>query len=248
MYPDSVVHFFLIGTLGMLLGALFFLFLGFRYSGNKIFHVIVFFVAAVGTASYYAMYTGIGVMNKTNDAPPRLIFWARFVDWIITTPLILLCLALLAKANMSTTVSLIGNNILMVVVSFVGAMVLAPYKYIWWTAGMVFFAIVVVQLLIQLNEAQRTLSPGAADTLKTLTILTCLCWSVYPVVWVLGSEGIDTMKLPVEVGILCIADWISKVGFGGFLLMQFDSFEEGADVSGTMGETTKMLRPTSELV
>jgi len=243
VYTQSVQHFLLIGTLGMLVGAVFFLLLGAKYQGNKLFHVIVFFIAAVACCAYYAQWTGMGVVLKTTETPPRAIFWARYVDHFLTFPLILLATALLAKSNMSTIVSLVGNSILMVAVWLIGAFVLAPYKYIWWTAGVAFFAIVVVQLLVQLSDAGRVLSPSASDALKVLTVITCGSWVIYPIVWVLGSEGLDTMHMSVEVGILTLTDWTSKLAFGAFLLMQRDVFED----LDTLGETTK-LRPTSELV
>jgi len=243
VYTQSVQHFLLIGTLGMLFGAIAFLLLGARYQGNKLFHVIVFFAAVVSCCAYYAQWTGMGVFTKTSEDPPRIIFWARYVDHVITFPLLLIATGLLAKSNMSTLVSLVGNSMLMVIVMLIGALVLAPFKYIWWTAGVAFFAIVVVQLLVQLNESARVLSPSASDALKVLTTIICLSWAVYPICWVLGSEGLYTMHMSVEVGLLTLVDWTCKLGFGGYLAMQRDAFED----LDTIGETTK-LRPTSELV
>eukprot|EP00961_Rhodomonas_salina_P022461 302100-Rhodomonas_salina.1 len=53
---------------------------------NTVMHVLVFFIAAVSACSYYAEWAGLGVEYKTTDTTPRVIFWARYLDWVITGP------------------------------------------------------------------------------------------------------------------------------------------------------------------
>jgi bacteriorhodopsin len=85
-YPNSVRHFLLIGFLGMFIGAIVFFYMGISRKVNTITHVLTFFIAAVAACSYYAMWAGLGVEYKTTDTTPRVIFWARYLDWVITTP------------------------------------------------------------------------------------------------------------------------------------------------------------------
>ena len=85
-YPNSVRHFLLIGFLGMFIGAIVFFYMGISRKVNTISHVLTFFIAAVAACSYYAMWAGLGVEYKTTDTTPRVIFWARYLDWIVTTP------------------------------------------------------------------------------------------------------------------------------------------------------------------
>jgi hypothetical protein len=85
-YPNSVRHFLLIGFLGMFIGAIVFFYMGISRKVNTISHVLTFFIAAVASCSYYAMWAGLGVEYKTTDTTPRVIFWARYLDWIITLP------------------------------------------------------------------------------------------------------------------------------------------------------------------
>jgi hypothetical protein len=47
---------------------------------------VSFILPAVGAMAYYAMWTGLGVEFKTTDSTPRVIFWARYVDYVITLP------------------------------------------------------------------------------------------------------------------------------------------------------------------
>jgi bacteriorhodopsin len=85
-YPNSVRHFLLIGFLGMFIGAIVFFYMGISRKVNTITHVLTFFIAAVAACAYYAMWAGLGVEYKTTDTTPRVIFWARYLDWVVTTP------------------------------------------------------------------------------------------------------------------------------------------------------------------
>jgi bacteriorhodopsin len=49
--------------------------------------------------------------------------------------LLLINLALIAKADTSAMVSSTGNSVLMVISFLIGAMNIAPFKYMWWFAG-----------------------------------------------------------------------------------------------------------------
>jgi bacteriorhodopsin len=91
-YPNSVRHFLLIGFLGMFIGSIVFFYMGISRKVNTVSHVLTFFIAAVASCSYYAMWAGLGVEYKTTDTTPRVIFWARYLDWIITLPVIRLAL------------------------------------------------------------------------------------------------------------------------------------------------------------
>jgi hypothetical protein len=38
------------------------------------------------SSSYYANWSGLGVEYKTTDETPRVIFWSRYFDWVVTGP------------------------------------------------------------------------------------------------------------------------------------------------------------------
>ena len=85
-YPNSVRHFLLIGFLGMFIGAIVFFYMGISRKVNTVMHVLTFFIAAVSACAYYAEWAGLGVEYKTTDTTPRVIFWAHYLDWVITGP------------------------------------------------------------------------------------------------------------------------------------------------------------------
>eukprot|EP00961_Rhodomonas_salina_P123504 1663861-Rhodomonas_salina.1 len=62
-------------------------------------HVLAFIICAVAMCAYYCMWAGVGVAFKTTDSTPRVIFYAKYVDQVVTAPLVLLVLALIANAK-----------------------------------------------------------------------------------------------------------------------------------------------------
>ena len=135
--------------------------------------------------------------------------------------LILADLALLSRSDTPTIISLVGNMVLYVICGLIGALTVAPYKYMWWVASLIFLIIVFMLLLQRLNNAEGY----GGDALKGLTWLTILVWLVYPIVWIVGSEGTGALGLSQEVGIITIADLIAKIGFGFYLLANVDAPE-----------------------
>lgn len=85
-YPNSVKHFLLMGCLGFAIGSGVFLYLTIMRTKSSVTHSITFLVGAIGAMAYYAMWTGLGVEYKTIDKTPRVIFWGRYVEQLLTQP------------------------------------------------------------------------------------------------------------------------------------------------------------------
>jgi len=143
----------------------------------------------------------------------------QLADQFCMWQLILVDLALLSKADTPTIISLCGNMVLYVICGLIGALTVAPYKYMWWVASLIFLIIVFMMLLQRLNNPEGY----GGDALKGLTWLIIIVFIVYPIVWIVGSEGTGALGLSQEVGILTIADLIAKIGFGFYLLANVDS-------------------------
>ena len=115
-----------LGFAGMAAGAAVILFLAKRRTATEeadgIIHGIVPIIAA---CSYFAMATGQGslVLPAGPDAAEaaRQFYFARYIDWVFTTPLQLLDLAGLAGASSETTFILITLDVLMIISGLIGA-------------------------------------------------------------------------------------------------------------------------------
>jgi len=226
-FPNSVRHWLLIGCLSMMIGAACAIYLAFGQSdgaqdddiplNNKgdekpkpltlqMRTVLGFIVCAVAMVAYFGMWSGVWVEFKTSGSTPRVIFFPKYLDWIITTPLLVTMLGLVGKADTATLVAMVGNDVLMVLCWLVGATLTAPYKYVWWVLGVMFF--IVVLLLVA-----RVVERGRNSNLRTLGLILGFSWGVYPLLWVLGSEGTGALGLSQEVALTVLTDMVSKVLF-----------------------------------
>jgi len=230
-YTESIKHFLLIGFLALFVGALVFVYMSFQRS-QKLSDNILFLVAIISAGTYYSMMNGYGVIHKNETSGEVVtIFWARYVDRLFTTPLILLDIALLVRAEAGETVMLIGNDILMVVAAGIGATQLSPSKWIWWVVSIVFFVLIFLQLFGFLAKVRDDENSGVTQGLKILIAITFISWCIYPVMWVLGSEGLSAVTLDFEVALITLADLISKLAFGFYLMfaVQDNSNDELAE-------------------
>ena len=66
----------------------------------------------------------------------------------------------------------------------------------------------------------KTASHGGAiqSTFCTLALLAIVLWSLYPVVWLLGTEGFNAVGSTLEAFLFLILDFFAKIGFGFLLL------------------------------
>ncbi|WP_207956138.1 bacteriorhodopsin [Rubrobacter marinus] len=208
-----------IGALGMLVGAVSFAYLGTQApQGTRHFYAITFVIALIAFLSYLVMATGGGA-TLVGD---RVFYYARYVDWVFTTPLLLLDLALLALArpgrNVGLIVGIIVLDLFMILTGlWAGATEGAGRYFLWFisTAAMVALLYLVVTRLF---AAARTQSPGVQQVFRTLAILTVVLWSLYPIVWLLGTEGFGTVGITTEVALFLVLDLSAKIGFGFLLL------------------------------
>lgn len=146
---------------------------------------------------------------------------------LCSTQLIVSALALQSKSDTPTLISLTGNMVLYEICSLIGAMTIAPYKYMWWVASLIFLGLVFMVLMQRLNNPEGY----GGESLQNLTYLIVCCFAVYPIIWIVGSEGTAALGLSQQTGLLCITDVVAKLGFGFYLLSNVDGEESGAPLN-----------------
>lgn len=219
-----------IGTAGMTAGALAFLVLGRRARGEGgSFFLITFFIAFVAATAYLAMALGQGIVTVGG----RELFYARYADWLITTPLLLLDLAILVGASRILISWLIGLDIYMIGTGLIAGLTAGNERYIWFAVSSVAFVAIVGILVSSFAAMARAQGPGIAQTFTRLAGLTIGLWTIYPIVWLLGTEGTGTVSLTTEVAMFVVLDLLAKVGFGFVLLTSRAAIGRGRSVEPT---------------
>jgi bacteriorhodopsin len=218
-----------IGTIGMAVGTLYFIAQGWsvRDPDQQEYYVITIFIPAIAAVSYFSMATGFGVVQF--DAGPgmgeTIIYWARYADWLFTTPLLLIDLALLANADRTTIGTLVGLDVMMILTGLAGALSREGQlvRIVWWAISTGALVVLLYLLLGTLSEKASRQSGEVAALFSQLRNLTLVLWAIYPVIWILGTEGgVEVIPLGVETVAFMILDLAAKVGFGFLLLRSRD--------------------------
>ena len=210
-----------IGAALMFLGVLCFGFLRLNKATGESrgFYDKTILIVLVATCSYIAMALGLG---QFHTADGYRTYVPRYIDWVITTPLLLLDVILFAKPLFSKgwewdAVAIVGFDVVMIVAGIVSGVVQSPDRWIWFWVSVGAYAVVGTYIAILFLRARRITDTLVAGKLRLLTGYLSAFWLVYPFVFALYFGGVlsgtqeDTAYAILDVG--------AKVGFGLVLLL-----------------------------
>jgi bacteriorhodopsin len=171
--------------------------------------------------SWVAAFTVIsGVIKPTgvafNDA-------YRYVDWLLTVPLLLLELILVMRLSQKETVSKSVRlgllAVLMVGFGYPGEVSAdIGTRWIFWVLAMIPFTWIVIELFFGLKSSIASQPENVRGMVSTARWITVLSWCFYPVVFIfpmIGFAGGVAATL-VQVG-YTVADIIAKAAFGIYI-------------------------------
>jgi bacteriorhodopsin len=219
-----------IGTLGFVAATVYFLSLmSGAPEGSRYFFIIT--AAITGVAAFFYLTMATGATSSLIEG--RIFYWGRYLDWVITTPLLLLDLALLALAswrgNVGLIAGLIAVDVFMVLTGLQAGSSLTAFGKGFWFVVSTIALIVLLYLVYTRLFAEAARRPRSVQTtFRTLALLTIILWSCYPIVWLLGSEGFGAASSTVEVFLFLILDFLSKIGFGYLLLTNRQALSDAA--------------------
>merc|ERR1712218_294872 len=147
----------------------------------------------------------------------------RYMDWLLTVPLLLIEILLVMKLDDSTfnakAKALGVGSALMIVSGYYGELVvtgdLTP-RWACWFLSMAFFLYIVYELLVGLSAATNMeADPVIAGKIKTAQVMTVISWCTYPIVYLFPMLGINAAHAVVSIQMgYCVSDIISKCGVG----------------------------------
>jgi len=166
---------------------------------ERIFHYITASITMVACIAYFSMgsnlgWTGILVewVRKDRDVsgvPLRQIFYVRYIDWFVTTPLLLLDLLLTCGMPTPTIAYTILINEIMVITGLVGALVKSRYKWGYYVFGCAAFFFVAYTVVFEGRAYARALGRDVQKTFTLCGAWTIFLWFLYPISWGLCEGG-----------------------------------------------------------
>uniref|UniRef100_A0A7R9U5N0 Rhodopsin n=1 Tax=Pinguiococcus pyrenoidosus TaxID=172671 RepID=A0A7R9U5N0_9STRA len=223
---------------GMFLPMLYFYYLySAEQPGRRFFHAITTIICGMASLSYLYMATGHGYVLVDD----RAFYFMRYIDWILTTPLLLMDLCGLAVFSAEKTTMLVLLDVLMVIAGILGGVVPDSDKYYFWAMGTLFYIAIVYSLFSGMSSSSEPLmSSGREDAssiYKLLAYMTVILWTGYPIVWIF-AEGEGAISPDLEAILYAILDLSAKSVFGFILLHSRSALSQA---SKAMGEAQPLL-------
>jgi len=219
---DNYVAFtFFVGCMAMLAASVFFFFelssTSPKWRTSILVSGLITFIAAV---HYYYMRD---YNLSTGESP---IFF-RYVDWILTVPLMCVEFYLITKkagAKINLLWKLIFASVIMLVTGYFGEAVDKGHAAMWGlVSGLAYFYIVYEVWFGDVAKLSKASSPAVQKAVSSLLKFVVIGWAIYPIGYLIGTAGtgadaqwysfMGNLGLNMDI-IYNIGDAVNKIGFG----------------------------------
>merc|ERR1712199_4243 len=202
--------------------------------GQRQFEYLSLTINSIASLAHLTMAMGYGAVAVNGQQ----FFFARYIDWTLTPPLMLVDLIYLAhgaKTRGEDLFHFIVIDMLMVVGGLIGALQGADEsKWIFFAFSMFMFCPIFFYLLFD-GSFKADIDPRYAGVYTQAAWLTAIFWCGYPIAWVL-HEGTSTITLNAAVIVYLILDTICKSVWGFLIPMGRDSVGEDPETMGINSE------------
>ena len=154
--------------------------------------------------------------QKFNDA-------YRYVDWLLTVPLLLTELVLVMRLSREETIQrasyLAKLAALMIILGYPGEIATDnATRWQWWALSMIPFLMIVWNLFTGLSKSIASQPESVRDLISTARVIVVVTWAFYPIVYMFPMLGIAGGKATmfVQVG-YTVADILAKAAFGVYI-------------------------------
>ena len=220
---NYVAFTFFVGTMAMMAAAVFF----FIETGNTAAEwrtsvLVSGLITGIAAVHYYYMR---GYNLDTGESPT----FFRYVDWLLTVPLMCVEFYLITKkvgAKVSLLWKLIFASVVMLVTGYIGEAI-HPEETISWfwgaVSGAAYFYIVYLVWFGDVAKLASASTPAVTSAVKTLGWFVLVGWAIYPLGYILGTKGglfgiemvTDRAAAKQAMDIVYnIGDAVNKIGFG----------------------------------
>lgn len=193
---------------------------------QRLLYYITGAMTLIAAISYFAMgsnlgWTGIRVEFSRSDPKEagriRQIFYVRYIDWFLTTPLLLMDLLFTCALPAPTICFTILMSEVAVICGLVGALIKSTYKWGFFTFGVAAFLFVAWNVVFEGLAHAKVLGADIRRTYLICSLWTVSIWLLYPIAWGC-SEGGNVIPPDSEAIFYGILDILTKPVFGVLLL------------------------------
>ena len=182
-------------------------------------------VTAIAAYHYYRIFNSWEAAYAVKDNVVTATGYAfndayRYVDWLLTVPLLLIELILVMRLSPTETTSkswrLGSAAALMIILGYPGEIAADnATRALWGTLSTIPFIYIVWQLFRGLGESIGRQPENVRGLVKDARLLTFASWGFYPLVYMLPFTGLSggAVTTWVQIG-YTVADIVAKAGVG----------------------------------
>ncbi|NJN85530.1 MAG: bacteriorhodopsin [Leptolyngbyaceae cyanobacterium SL_7_1] len=195
-------------------------------------YLVAMFIPIWSGLAYLAMAIDQGKV----EVAEQLTHYARYADWIVTTPLLLLALSWTAMQFIKKDWTLIGflisTQVVVILTGLIADLSERDWvRYLWYICGVVAFVVVLWGVWNPLRAKARSQGQGLSSLYDKLATYLTAFWIGYPVVWIIGPSGFGWVSQTVDTFLFCLLPFFSKVGFSFLDLHGLRNLQEPRDAT-----------------
>ena len=164
--------------------------------------------------AYLAMALGLG----TVEVAGQTTYWARYADWVVTTPLLLVALWLTAttrtekRPHVALLAVLVAADVVMILCGLVADLSEGPARTVFFGIGVAALLVIFGVVWGQLRRVARH-DPEIAGVFGKVAAYLSLFWIGDPLTGALGPSGAGVIGQTADTVLFVLLPVFSKVGF-----------------------------------
>ncbi|KAF3767222.1 hypothetical protein M406DRAFT_79672 [Cryphonectria parasitica EP155] len=207
---------------------------------KRLYHYVTTIITITASLAYFSMASGHGVnyhciqVKNEHDKVPdtyhevcREVYFARYVDWAITTPFLLVDLCLLAGIDGAHTIMAVSADLVMVLTGLFAAYGTedTAQKWGWYAISCIAYIFVIWHVALHGSKTVKAKGNKVTKLFGSLALFTFILWTAYPIVWGF-ADGARKTSVDGEILAYAILDVLAKPIFGLWLLLSHRSVPE----------------------
>jgi bacteriorhodopsin len=178
-------------------------------------YAVAIFIPIWSGLAYFATMTGQGIV----EVGGREVYVARYLDWVVTTPLLLMALYWTATFRAKTrryalAGMLVGAQVIMILTGLIADLTTSPaLSNVWFLIGCAALVAVFWIFWGPLRAIAARQGDDLARVYRIAATYLTIQWCLYPLIVYAGPSYAGLIDRPLETWLLVIVPFFSKVGF-----------------------------------
>lgn len=163
--------------------------------GKRLYYYVTAMITITASLAYFSMANGQGVsvhcvqvVDYRSKDPEgtyevcRQVYFARYIDWAITTPFLLLDLCLLAGIDGAHTLMAVSADVIMVLTGLFAAYGEedTSQKWGWYAISCISYVFVIWHVAMHGNNVVKARGNKVSNLFGALALFTFVLWTAYP--------------------------------------------------------------------